>query len=784
MPKPRGRAVSDGLKLHLDDLFADLRLAGGYEGRDWVGEGGELRITLPYGTWRWGERRGDELVSLVQLAGKHGHINAAVAWSERWLAERDPAWKTARLPKAKRHTQLNDVPSAEVEAKLRAAHPDWLSEELWRNFGVAAPWRVTRVNEYKDATGRLLFLAARLQHPDPAIPKEFAHVAHYGLDGWRKTAKARQLREPIPLYNLPGLVAQPAAPVLVVEGEKAADVAAKDFPDYVVTTWAGGANRVGYADWSVLRDRQVALWPDNDADGLNAMIKLRSLLRHKYTPHVQMVPVDTLRLPPTWDLADKYEESFTGALAKREIEKALGEPDWLRELNAKYAVVNLGTHAAIYTLAEEHSPRPFRRPFKRWRPVDEKTFHLWYENRPADGEDKRGNLVYMPASKAWLQRPQRSEFSRLVFDPSGDAPATALNLYQAPEPRPDPLGERRPWVFLRFVYDVICSKRHKEFKAVMQLLAEFVQHPEEPWGVALVLKGLKGVGKTKFIELTCDLLPAHSTIHTNYEHAMSKFNDWIEGCLLVGFDEALYAGDKRHESYLKNMITGHRMQVEGKNAKQYATENMMHVILAGNPERLVNASADERRYVVIEVSDRRRGDGKYFQAVTDAWIGGEREQALNLLAAIDAKRKERRRPPDNEELLEQKLHSTDPFIDWLLYESQRADWPTQAVSPVHYNRFRDFLSDTGRMNGHFMNNIAFGKRLGKVFGKKFQSLPNLPGARGQRTLIVPPAEDLAELALPGAVPLRLRVVTESNQVVTESNRGEGVSDLFSKKMPI
>ena len=82
------------------------------------------------------------------------------------------------------------------------------------------------------------------------------------------------LEGPRPLYNLPLLVKQPMAPVLIVEGEKAADAAQALLPNLVCTTWIGGAQSVGLAELLPLYDRSVTIWPDNDPDGIVAADKL------------------------------------------------------------------------------------------------------------------------------------------------------------------------------------------------------------------------------------------------------------------------------------------------------------------------------------------------------------------------------------------------------------------------------------------------------------------------------------------------------------------------------
>jgi len=748
------RNVADALKAHLEELMARLDIPGAYEGRDWVSHDGELRVTA-YGTWNWGARgRGDDLLAFV-AAKQEKHVNGARAWAERWLAERDPNYRAARTPRARKNAIYHDVPALEVERKLRETYPQLAAPDLWRHWGIVDPWRVVAVYEYLDATGRLVVLAARVQHTDPTVPKMFAHVAHFPgteevLQGYHRVAGHRQLNEHLPLFNLPALLARPEAPVLVVEGEKTALTAAHDFPTYVATTWLGGANRVGATDWSVLQQRKVVLWADNDEPGRAAMLKVRQRLR-RYTPWLGLVPVEQLRLPPAWDLADPYQDGFTLALASHELEKALGVPPWLAEMNEKYLIANREGAAVIYHRVEQVGPPPFYRSFRRWRPTAVEDLHLLYANHITIGEDRRGNLVNMPYSQAWLQHVDRAEATRVYFSSKDDELATqALNLYVPTEPRPDPSGPARPWKFLKFVYHVICKRRPREFKVLMNMLAELVQFPERPWGRALVLQGEKGVGKTKFGEFVCDLMPAHAVIHTNYEHAMTKFNEWLDGCVVVFFDEALYAGDRKHESYLKNLITGNTVRVERKREDQRAITNMSHVILAGNPERLINATNDERRYVVLKVDNEYRGRRDYFGELTRAWLEGERGQLLNLLARLDTEREERKDLPKNVDLIEQILESVDDVRAWVLERCAAGKWRTQARPSEIFEDWVSYMKDRGKLNGHLISYLSFLQRLKAMFGSRYESIFKKRDHEKERWVQLPPASEAVELAVPGA----------------------------------
>ena len=101
----------------------------------------------------------------------------------------------------------------------------------------------------------------------PAGEKSILPLSYCEDDAGRRSWRWQHLPAPRPLYGLDHLVLRAAAPVLVVEGEKAADAAAKLFPDHVAVTSSGGSNAAGKADWSPLAGRQVVIWPDRDAPG-------------------------------------------------------------------------------------------------------------------------------------------------------------------------------------------------------------------------------------------------------------------------------------------------------------------------------------------------------------------------------------------------------------------------------------------------------------------------------------------------------------------------------------
>ena len=153
--------------------------------------------------------------------------------------------------------------------------------------------------------------------PEPPT-KSAEHIWHYSPDFLICRFPGKKIRPlwwdgsqwlwkappaPRPLYNLHALQQRPNAPVLIVEGEKTADAAAKLFPSAIAITWPSGCKAIDKADWSPLIGRNCTLWPDADAPGIQAMDKLQAKLLKLGVAQVRTIqpPAD---VPEGWDLAD------------------------------------------------------------------------------------------------------------------------------------------------------------------------------------------------------------------------------------------------------------------------------------------------------------------------------------------------------------------------------------------------------------------------------------------------------------------------------------------------
>ena len=149
---------------------------------------------------------------------------------------------------------------------------------------------------YHDRTGNPVGYACRFEESNGGkVVLPFSFIENR----WQWKA----MPEPRPLYRLPDLLKHSKKPVLVVEGEKAADAAQKLFPEATVTTWSGGSKAAAKTDWTPLQGRNLLLWPDADEPGVEAMQQVKAALLKLPSARVYL-PALPDGLPKGFDAAD------------------------------------------------------------------------------------------------------------------------------------------------------------------------------------------------------------------------------------------------------------------------------------------------------------------------------------------------------------------------------------------------------------------------------------------------------------------------------------------------
>jgi hypothetical protein len=314
--------VKDTLHPRLDSILADLLPGGRQIGREYVcgtlqGEPGDsCKTNLDTGKgsdFSTGESWGDVIGLWAKIRGiRQGE--AAKELADRYSIRLHDAPSAPRSVSSPTPAVASTIFAPILPVPDNAPDPPRSHPQHGR---ASALWR------YDNRAGNPLAYTARFDLPDGS--KTILPLC-YGHNGWQWKA----LPEPRPLYGLPKLKEMPAAPVLLVEGEKTADAAQGYCPHFAVLTWSGGANAVAKADLSPLHGRKISIWPDNDEPGFRAALELAGLLEGKATLSI-VQPPDTL--PEKWDLADATTAGFIPTV---HITTALPVADFIRKAVARY----------------------------------------------------------------------------------------------------------------------------------------------------------------------------------------------------------------------------------------------------------------------------------------------------------------------------------------------------------------------------------------------------------------------------------------------------------------
>src|SRR6185437_7925945 len=110
-------------------------------------------------------------------------------------------------------------------------------------------------------------------------------------------------------------------------------------------------------------------------------------------------------------------------------------------------------------------------------------------------------------------------------------------------------------LFRKHLFYNVCDSNPYKFAYLICTLAAWIQAPQKKMGVAVVLRGVKGCGKTKVGEWISELFPYNNAVVSNPEEMFSDFNVLLAYAIVVVGNEAFWAGSKSDEGTLKAMIT-------------------------------------------------------------------------------------------------------------------------------------------------------------------------------------------------------------------------------------
>jgi hypothetical protein len=315
------------------------------------------------------------------------------------------------------------------------------------------------------------------------------------------------------------------------------------------------------------------------------------------------------------------------------------------------------------------------------------------------GVDSQGNPKTTKMGKWWVDHPKRRQFDYVVFSPGNTNIGNSYNLWKGFACQ-QKVGDCD--LFLDHTFRNVCGGDWEIYEYVLSWLARAVQYPDTTGEVAIVMRGGRGVGKSFFAKKFGALFGRHFLQVSNSSHLVGNFNSHLRDTVVLFADEAFYAGDKRHSSVLKTLITENTIAIEAKGQDVESAANCVHLIMASNDTHVIPAGGDERRFLVLDVGMDNQQDSKYFKKLAEFMDSGGLEELLYLLMKRDISKFNVRSVPNTAALQEQKLLSLTNEEEWWYNKlsegrvlEQHEDWENEVVKDDLVNDYIEYAKKFG-----------------------------------------------------------------------------------------
>jgi hypothetical protein len=293
--------------------------------------------------------------------------------------------------------------------------------------------------------------------------------------------------------------------------------------------------------------------------------------------------------------------------------------------------------------------------------------------------------------------------SGIEFNPRGTS-EHYLNLWVGPTI----VARVGSWTLIAaFFLDVVCDGDADVYQYILSYIAHALQKPWEKPGVLIAMLSGQGTGKGTVARILRKIWSATYLHVHNIDAVTGNFNASLERAFIVFMDEALFSGDRRASDALKSLITEPVISINEKHQPARQTSSYHRYFAATNADHFKNTDRDDRRDLVLRVSEERKGDHGYWDALNAEIDGGGVEAMVHDLLAMDLSGFNVRAKPNTNELLEQKLQSLGPVQRWwhdVLYRGDvfnDTSVGSDRDENVHmgYPRWPDFISTAHAIEG-------------------------------------------------------------------------------------
>jgi hypothetical protein len=323
-----------------------------------------------------------------------------------------------------------------------------------------------------------------------------------------------------------------------------------------------------------------------------------------------------------------------------------------------------------------------------YRMMDQAAFSAAMQNQPGvpiisaekEGEEQ---VKMLPRDVFWKACRDRVVYNGLCYQPCPITESPELVVQKQGKPYFNmfrtwqivPKAGR--WDLLEWhLRHAICGSKEDEYEYLLDWFAHMFQFPFEKPGVALVLQGGRGWGKSILLQELCLRLGPHAFIAGNNRLLTGNFNSHLRNKLMLVVEESFWSGNHKDRGVLQHLVTDQITGFEQKGVDAESGLSYLRVVMITNEDWAVPAATDERRYFPPSLSDVAKRQkfldinsgntsNHYFIRLQTELKNGGLEAFIDFVSKRSFDRDRIRMVPNTSKLQEQKHLSLDWIDKWL-----------------------------------------------------------------------------------------------------------------------
>lgn len=305
----------------------------------------------------------------------------------------------------------------------------------------------------------------------------------------------------------------------------------------------------------------------------------------------------------------------------------------LKEVNDKYAVVSVGNKTVVMEFKPDGSIHELWAFEDFKKKMIKQVVQVRGQVKTAAGLVVGTKLV--PLADFWLKSPHGRHYDRLVYSMPGSlvqATPQDYNGWQGFRFTP----RKGNWELNKeHIRAIICNGQGDQYIWLINWYAALIQLPGRHAWAAPVFRSGQGTGKGHVMHTMFGMLFGSQ----QYLHILgagqltAEFNEHLSGKCYIFADESTWGGDPRAASKLKGMITEDTIPIHRKFLKMVEEPSSLHIAISSNSEWPIPIEHDDRRFTVYEVSEEKKQNDLYFEALrAELRDGGWEAMLYDMLA--------------------------------------------------------------------------------------------------------------------------------------------------------